>query len=146
MDLTQIEAEHNAIIDQINEINLDACDPAMVAKAQYLYTKARIVAYRIAGHYKAEQKKYEGQAEIQQGLGYKKIRRGEHEEYKDLKTAQDAQYLSRITKGRMLEKASGFEGLFVTWKGIADTYESSCNALKDYIRAIEKDGGQHAGR
>lgn len=140
MNLEQYEIQHNRIIEQINMIDLDACDPIMVAKAEYLYTQARKVAYQIAGHYKAQQKHYEAQAEIQQGLGYKKIRRGEHEKYKDLKTAQDAQYLSRITKGKQLERAAEFEGLYTTWRGIAETYQDSANALKDLIKAIESEG------
>ena len=137
--MKQYEEEHNKIIDQINEIDLDRCDPVSIAKAEYLYAKARIVAYKIAGHYKAEQKYYEAQAEIQQGLGYKKIRRGEMEDYKDMKAAADAQYLSRITKGKQLAEAAKYEGLYTQWKGIADTYQDAVNALKDLIKAI-KDG------
>lgn len=139
MNLDETLKEHSRIIDTINEINLDACDPHTIAKVQYFYSQARALAYRIAGHYKAEYKHYEAQAEIQQGLGYKAIRRKEDERYKDLTTAADAQYLSRITKGKMLDQAAEPEGLYATWKGIADTYESSINALKDMIRTLENE-------
>jgi hypothetical protein len=136
--LEKWENEHNRILDDINALSFDI--PHEVAKGQYLYTQARVYAYKIAGHYKAQYKHYEAQAEIQQGLGYKAIRKGESEAYKDLKTAQDAQYLSRITKGRMLDKAAEYEGEYTTWRGIADTYESACNALKDLLKTMYSEG------
>jgi hypothetical protein len=138
MGIEKYEEEHNRIIEQINALNLEI--PSEAAKGQYLYTQARVYAYKIAGHYKAQYKHYEAQAEIQQGLGYKAIRKGESEQYKDLKTAQDAQYLSRITKGRMLDEAAQYEGEYTTWRGIADTYESACNALKDLLKTMYSEG------
>lgn len=138
MALELWERQHNSILDEINSFAL--VSPAEVAKAQYLYTQARIQAYKIAGHYRAEQKKHEASAEIQQGLGYKKIRRGEVKEYEDMKASTDAQYLSRITKGKELAKAAEAEGLYITWNGIANTYESAANALKDVLKSMYSDG------
>jgi hemerythrin superfamily protein len=141
--LEQYEQEHNRILEEINAINLDSASPFEISKVAYLYTQARVIAFKIAGHYKAEYKHYEAQAEVQQGLGYKLIRRKEHEEYRDLTTAADAQYLSRITKGKQLDLASKSEGLYTQWKGIADTYQDSRNALKDVLDAIKAEGGSN---
>lgn len=143
--LEQFEQEHNQILEEINAIELDKASPFEISKVAYLYTQARVIAFKIAGHYKAAYKHHEAQAEIQQGLGYKLIRRKEHEDYQDLTTAADAQYLSRITKGKELEKASKYEGLYTQWKGIADTYQDSRNALKDVLDAIKAEGG-NSGR
>lgn len=142
MNLQQHEQAHNAIIDQINEImDNPVPSPQELARAEYLYTRARVIAYRIVGHYKAEFKHYEAAAEQMQARGYEKIRKGEATGYEKFKSAQDAQYMSRLTKGIQLEKAAQFEGLYDQWRGVADAYRDAANAIKDMLHIADREGG-----
>lgn len=142
MSVETWEKSHNDILEKINHImdNLSHI-PHELARAEYLYTRARAVAYRIAGSYKAQFKMYEARAEQMQARGYEKIRKGEADGYEKFKSSQDAQYMSRLTKGLQLEKAAEYEGLYDQWRGIAESYNDSCNAVKDMIRTIESNGG-----
>jgi hypothetical protein len=42
----------------------------------------------------------------------------------------------------MLCEAAQYEGDYISWKGVASTYERAANALKDIMRAITKEGGE----
>jgi hypothetical protein len=129
---------HENYIKQIKVLDerMDSLAPFELAKLEYLYTKAERIAWNIAGHYKKEYKYYEGLAEIHQGQEYKNVRQDSS------KSATDGQYLSRITKGNMLCTAAEFEGDYISWSGVARTYERAANALKDIMRAITKEGGE----
>jgi hypothetical protein len=129
---------HKNYIDQIKALDdrMDSLAPYEIAKLEYLYTKAERIAWNIAGHFKKEYKYYEGLAEIHQGQEYKNVREDAS------KSATDGQYLSRITKGNMLCEAAQYEGDYISWKGIASTYERAANSLKDILKAIEVEGGK----
>jgi hypothetical protein len=129
---------HKNYIDQIKALDdrMDSLAPYEIAKLEYLYTKAERIAWNIAGHFKKEYKYCEGLAEIHQGQEYKNVREDAN------KSATDGQYLSRITKGNMLCEAAQYEGDYISWSGIAKTYERAANSLKDIIRAVTKEGGE----
>jgi hypothetical protein len=128
---------HENYIKQIKVLDdrMDSLAPFELAKLEYLYTKAERIAWHIAGYYKKQYKYYEGLAEIHQGQEYKNVRQDSS------KSATDGQYLSRITKGNMLCEAADFEGDYVSWCGVARTYERAANAIKDIMKAIVKEGG-----
>jgi hypothetical protein len=129
---------HETYLKQVRELEgrMDSLAPFELAKLEFLYTKLERAAWHIAGWYKKKAKYCEGMAEIEQGQAYKHLREVEK------KTAADAQNYSRVEKGRRLQEAGGYEGDFVTWKGIANTYERAANAIKDMLKAIEKEGGE----
>lgn len=135
--LDELFKSHENYIKQIRVLDerMDELAPYEIAKLEYFYTRAERIAWRIAGEYKKEYKYYEGMAEIAQGQEYKRIREGKKN------TSTDGQYMSRITKGQMLVEAAKHEGDFISWKGIASSYENAINALKDIIKAIDKQGG-----
>lgn len=143
MSVSDWEKSHNEVLDQINDIMDNAGHvPHELARAEYLYTRARGIAYRIAGYYKSQFKLYEARAEQMQARGYEKIRKGEAEGFAEkFKSSVDAQYMSRLTKGIQLEKASEYEGLYDQWRGLAESYQDASNAIKDMIRTIESTGG-----
>lgn len=130
------EALHKKHLQEIKELDvrMDYLSPYEIAKLEYLYTKVERQAWIIAAYHKKNQKYFEGMAEIRQGQEYQKARNTG-------KTGTDSQYLSRITKGEMLCEASGHEGDYVSWRGIAQTYERAAHALKDVMKAIEAQGG-----
>lgn len=137
-ELTGLFKVHSTYISQIRKLDerMDSLAPYEIAKLEYLYTKAERIAWNIAGYFKKQYKYYEGMAEIAQGQEYKNIRQDKG------KTSVDGQYLSRITKGNMLCEAAQYEGDYISWKGVASTYERAANALKDMMKAIEKQGGE----
>ncbi|MBS4200299.1 hypothetical protein KHA93_11720 [Bacillus sp. FJAT-49732] len=133
--LNRYEQSHENVIKEIQELDnrMDHLAPYEIGKLQYLYTKAERQAWNIAAFHKKQQKYYEGMAEIAQGQEYKKMR-------DEGKTGVDAQYLSRISKGAQLTKAAEYEGDYITWRGIAETYAGARNALKDIIKSISQEG------
>ena len=141
LELKRFEHVHTKYINQIKALDdrMDHLVPFEIAKLEYLYTKAERIAWNIAGFYKKQYKYYEGMAEITQGQEYKAVRKGQVDSA--LTTGTDGQYLSRITKGTCLTQAAEYEGDYITWKGVANTYERAANALKDIMKAIEKQGG-----
>ncbi len=136
LELKRYERAHEQAINDIQKLYscMDELSPYEIGKLQYLYTKAERQAWNIAAWHKKKQKYYEGMAEVAQGQEYKKMRDGG-------KTGTDAQYLSRISKGAQLTAASEYEGDYITWRGIAQTYEGARLALKDILKSIEAQGG-----
>ncbi len=135
-ELKQHEKSHENYIKQIKVLDdrMDHLAPYEIAKMQYLYTGAERQAWAIAAWHRKKQRYYEGMAEIAQGQEYKEMR-------EQGKTGTDGQYLSRISKGEMLVKASSHEGDYISWRGVAQTYERACNSLKDILKSIEVQGG-----
>lgn len=135
-EIENYENAHAKYIREIQELDnrMDSLSPYEIAKLEYVYTKAERQAWVITAYHKKNQKYYEGMAEIKQGQAYQEARNVG-------KSGTDAQYLSRITKGEMLCKASIHEGDYVSWRGIAQTYERAAHALKDVMKAIEAQGG-----
>ncbi len=134
--LNNFHKAHEKALDEIQKLDsrMDELTPYEIGKLQYLYTKAERQAWNIAAWHKKKQKYYEGMAEVAQGQEYKKMRDGG-------KTGTDAQYLSRISKGAQLTAAAEYEGDYITWRGIAETYAGARLALKDVLKAIEAQGG-----
>lgn len=135
IDLNKFHRAHEQAINDIQKLDsrMDHLAPYEIGKLQYLYTKAERQAWNIAAWNKKKQKYYEGMAEVAQGQEYKKMRDGG-------KTGTDAQYLSRISKGAQMTAAAEYEGDYITWRGIAQTYEGARNALKDMIKAVAYEG------
>lgn len=135
LELKRYERAHEQAINDIQKLDsrMDELTPYEIGKLQYLYTKAERQAWNIAAWHKKKQKYFEGMAEVAQGQEYKKMRDGG-------KTGTDAQYLSRISKGLQLKIAAGYEGDYITWRGIAQTYEGARNSLKDMVKAIAYEG------
>lgn len=133
--LNSFHKAHEKALDEIQKLDsrMDALAPYEIGKLQYMYTKAERQAWNIAAWHKKKQKYYEGMAEIAQGQEYKQMRDSG-------KTGTDAQYLSRISKGLQLATAAEYEGDYITWRGIAQTYEGARNALKDMIKAVAQEG------
>lgn len=131
---------HEKSINQIKLLDsrIDSLAPFEIAKLEYLYSQAERQAWRVAGHFKKLYKYHEGMAEIAQGQSYK------NERVDGNKNSTDGQYLSRIAKGEQLVMAAEYEGEFLTWKGIASTYERASNSLKDMIKAITAEGGNQS--
>lgn len=46
---------------------------------------------------------------------------------------------SRVEEGKALEVAGIYEGYFVTWRGVAQSYQGMQNTIKDMIRAIDRE-------
>jgi DNA-binding ferritin-like protein len=135
--LTKFFQVHETYIKQIKTLDdrMDSLAPYEIAKLEYLYTKAERIAWNIAGYFKKQHKYYEGLAEVYQGQEYKNVRADK------TNTSTDGQYMSRITKGNMLCEAAEYEGEYISWRGIAGTYERAANSLKDMMKYIEKEGG-----
>jgi hypothetical protein len=127
--------KHNQYIKLIDDVDMDSIGSFQLAKCEYWYSKAQLYAALISGHYRKQQKYYEAMAEQAQANEYERVRlHGDK-----LKTGTDAQYLSRMAKGKELENAAKYEGDYIRWKGIADSYESSINSIKDMIKSLDKE-------
>ncbi|WP_313894707.1 hypothetical protein [Psychrobacillus sp.] len=134
--LKKFEKAHENALKEIQALDsrMDSLAPYEIAKLQYSYTKAERQAWNIAAWHKKKQKYFEGTAEVAQGQEFKRMR-------EDGKNGTDAQYLSRISKGGQLMQAAEFEGDYISWRGIAESYIGARNALKDILKAIESQGG-----
>jgi len=142
-ELKYLFAAHEKSINEIKILDnrIDELAPFEIAKLEYLYSQAERHAWRIAGYFKKLYKYHEGMAEIAQGQEYKEIRAGGRD---GMKTSADGQYLSRIAKGEQLKIAAEYEGEFLTWKGVAGTYERAANSLKDMLKAITAESGNQS--
>lgn len=134
--LKLFEKSHENALKEIQALDnrMDELAPYEIAKLQYTYTKAERQAWNIAAWNKKKQKYYEGMAEVAQGQEFKIMR-------EQGKTGVEAQYLSRISKGAQLTQAAEYEGDYISWRGIAESYIGARLALKDVIKAIESQGG-----
>lgn len=130
--------KHNSIIISINEYeeNLDALTPFQIAKLEHYYNKAEREAWKIAGYYKSQYQYYFGRASTERGKSY--IYQRETEK----RNINDSNYASRTEEGQYLEISGVYEGYYVTWKGIAVSYQGMQNTLKDMIKAIGVEGGK----
>lgn len=124
------------IINPLHE-RIDSLSPTELAKLQYYYTFAERQAWNIAAWHKKKQKYFEGMAEVAQGQEYGKMR-------DEGKTGNDAAYLSRVSKGAQLMEASKYEGDYIQWRGVAESYIGARNAIKDYGKAVESEGGNQS--
>ncbi|MFT8319333.1 MAG: hypothetical protein ABF649_00690 [Bacillus sp. (in: firmicutes)] len=129
---------HNDLLKSINamEDHLDALTPFQIAKLEHYYNRAEREAWKIAGYYKSQYQFYFGRASTERGQSYV------YERETNKRAINDSNYASRIVEGINLEKSGIYEGYYVTWKGIAVSYQGMQNTLKDMIKAIAKEGGE----
>ncbi|WP_108669538.1 hypothetical protein [Peribacillus acanthi] len=129
---------HNELLTSINayEENLDALTPFQIAKLEHYYNRAEREAWKIAGYYKSQYQFYFGRASTERGQSYI------YERETNKRAINDSNYASRIKEGINLEKSGIYEGYYVTWKGIAVSYQGMQNTLKDMIKAIKKEDGE----
>ncbi|WP_243299129.1 hypothetical protein [Bacillus litorisediminis] len=127
--------KHNDIINSINafEENLDALTPFQIAKLEHYYNKAEREAWKIAGYYKSQYQYYFGKASTERGKFYI------HERETNKCTVNDSNYRSKIQEGINQEISGIYEGYYVTWKGIAHSYNGMQLTYKDMIKAIKKE-------
>jgi len=128
---------HNDYLKKIEAYEVHLNEGALLgrvelAKMEYWYSYAQRYAYLISGYYRKQQKYYEAHAEIQQANMYENVKLGKYND--KLSNSTDAQYLSRRAKGEQLELASHHEGNFKRWEGIALSYESAINSIKDMVK------------
>lgn len=130
---------HNDIIRFINDFEdrMDTLTPFQLAKLEHYYNKAEREAWKIAGYYKSQYQFYNGRAATERGTSYIYMRTDD----KQKRNINDANYASRVQEGKNLEIAGIYEGYFVTWRGIAQSYQGMQNTYKDMIKAIEKEVG-----
>lgn len=131
---------HNDIIKSINalEEHIDSLSPYQIAKLEHYYNKAEREAWKIAGYYKSQYQFYFGRASTERGQSYVYQRETEK------RTINDSNYGSRIEEGKNLEISGIYEGYYVTWKGIAQSYNGAMNTMKDMIKAITAEGGNQS--
>ncbi|NYV64634.1 hypothetical protein HYI36_05150 [Bacillus sp. Gen3] len=129
---------HNELLKSINayEENLDSLTPFQIAKLEHYYNRAEREAWKIAGFYKSQYQFYYGRASTERGQSYV------YERETNKRAINDSNYASRIQEGINLEKSGIYEGYYVTWKGVAVSYQGMQNTLKDMIKAIAKEDGQ----
>ena len=128
--------KHNRFLEQINGVDFDNAPPFLIAKAEMWYSQAQLYAGNIAAYYRKQQKLYEAKAEQAQADKYESVRLGGDPK---LKSAVDAQYLSRMAKGLQLEAAAKCEGNYIRWNGILVSYGNAINSLKDMIKSIKRE-------
>lgn len=133
--------KHNEYIKKIDSVKLDQSGTFAIANTELLYSKAQLYASNIASYYRKYQKLYEAKAEQEQANAYERARTNKDE--KCLNGSTDAQYLSRMAKGRELEKAAKYEADYIRWNGIAVSYGNAINSLKDMIKGIKQES--HGG-
>jgi hypothetical protein len=76
-------------------------------------------------------------AEQEYANEYERIR----DDKESKRSAADAAVISRRAKGKQMQLAGNHEADYLRWNGIATSYESMINSLKDAIKAIAKEGG-----
>ncbi|KOP83942.1 hypothetical protein AMS60_05550 [Bacillus sp. FJAT-21945] len=129
---------HNELLTTINsyEENIDSLSPFQIAKLEHFYNRAEREAWKIAGYYKSQYQFYFGRASTERGQSYV------YERETNKRAINDSNYASRIKEGINLEKSGIYEGYYVTWKGIAQSYQGMQNTLKDMMKAIVVEGGK----
>ena len=129
---------HNELLNTINsyEENIDALTPFQIAKLEHFYNRAEREAWKIAGYYKSQYQFFYGRASTERGQSYI------YERETNKRAINDSNYASRIKEGINLEKSGIYEGYYVTWKGIAQSYQGMQNTLKDMMKAIVVEGGK----
>ncbi|KIL79568.1 hypothetical protein [Bacillus badius] len=128
---------HNELLKSINamEEHIDSLSPFQIAKLEHYYNRAEREAWKIAGFYKSQYQFYFGRASTERGQMYV------YERETNKMAVNDSNYKSKIAEGVNLEKSGIYEGYYVTWKGIAQSYAGMQNTLKDMLKAIDAEGG-----
>lgn len=129
--------KHNDILKSINayEEIMDNLTPVQIAKLEHYYNLAEREAWKIAGYYKSQYQFYFGRASTERGQSYV------YERETNKRAINDSNYASRVREGINLEKSGIYEGYYVTWKGIAASYQGAQLVFKDMIKSISAEGG-----
>lgn len=129
--------KHNNILREINKVDLPGCAPFQIAELEYKYSNCKLYAHLISSHYRKQQRYHESMAEQEYANEYERIR----DDKESKRSAADAAVISRRAKGKQMQLAGNHEADYLRWNGIAISYESMINSLKDAIKAIAKEGG-----
>lgn len=131
---------HNDMIVKINvlEERIDALSPFELSKLEFFYNKLEREAWKIAGYFKSQYQFYYGRASTERGNSYV------YERDVNKRNINDSNYASRKVEGANLEHSGIYEGYFVTWRGIAQSYAGMQNTLKDMIKAVKVEGGEQS--
>ena len=129
---------HNDLLKSIEamEEHMDNLSPFQIAKLEHYYNRAEREAWKIAGYYKSQYQFYFGRASTERGQMYV------YERETNKMAVNDSNYRSKINEGINLEKSGIYEGYYVTWKGIAQSYAGMQLTLKDMIKAVIKENGE----
>lgn len=129
--------KHNKMLTFINEYeeNIDSLTPFQISKLQHYYNKAEREAWKLAGYFKSQYQYYYGKASTDRGQFYI------YERETNKCNINDSNYRSKVKEGINQQISGIYEGHYVTWKGIAQSYAGAMNTMKDMIKAIEKEGG-----
>jgi hypothetical protein len=134
--------EHNrwlSLIDQsgFNDPEADPIllGPGILSRIELWYSFARKDAYNISGKCRDLQKFYLAVAEQGKSNQYENVRLGKY--HKNMSSSTDAKEVSRRVGGRLEEKSAYWEGEYLRWKGIGDSYEQTGNAVKDMFKLAE---------
>lgn len=129
--------KHNNLLRQVNAYDMDAASPFQLAKMEYIYSQAKLYAHLISSHYRKQQRYHEAMAEQDFANEYESIR----DDKEKKRSATDANVIARRAKGKQMDFAGREEANYIRWNGIAISYESMINSLKDMIKSIAKEGG-----
>jgi len=103
---------------------------ATLARIEIYYSLARKEAYSVSAKCRDLQKFYLAASEQGKANHYEAVRL-------EGKSGTDAKELSRRIGGRLEEHAAHFEGEYMRWQGVGDSYEALCNGVKDLYRLAE---------
>lgn len=109
--------------------------PGMLARVEIWYSQARKEAYAISGKSRDLQKFYLAAAEQGKANQYELVRLGKYS--KDMHTSTDAKEIARRVGGRLEEKAAYYEGEYLRWNGVGDSYEHIILGVKDLFKIAE---------
>lgn len=128
---------HNDLVNSINayEENMDSLSPYQLAKLELYYNKLQRETWKIAGYFKSQYQYYYGRASTERGKVYI------HGRDKHSYSVNDSNFRSKIEEGINLEVSGIYEGYYVSWKGVALSYEGAANTIKDVIKAVKAEGG-----
>jgi hypothetical protein len=134
--------QHNHYLQLIdntgfNDPEMDAVllGPGTLARIEIWYGMARKEAYNVAGKCRDLQKFYLAVSEQGKSNQYERVRLGHYN--RKMNNATDAKEIARRVGGRLEEKAAYYEGEYMRWQGIGDSYEQLGNATKDLYKLAE---------
>jgi hypothetical protein len=134
--------QHNYYLDLIEQtgINDPEADPillgpAALARVRQWYSFARKEAYSISAKSRDLMKFYIAVADQGKANQYELVRLKQYSP--DMHTSTDAKEIARRIGGRLEEKAAYFEGEYLRWQGIGDSYEQVAHSIKDMFELAQ---------
>lgn len=127
------------LIDQtgMNDPEMDPVllGPMTLARIEIWYSMARKEAYSISGKCRDLQKYYLSAAEQAKANRYEEVRLKQYSP--EMHTSTDAKEMARRVGGRLEEKAAFWEGEYLRWHGVGDSYEQTVQGVKDIFKLAE---------